>query len=114
MCNVAGNEKEFKRLVLNGVDINGADEEGNSALLLAVKKSNDCWWIQNLVTFNHKFKNIVLRLKSYLKIFKLNFQFIDNFWYNLKHSNRIKEQQVSQFYRIRKYGEAVNWKWGWP
>lgn len=41
MFDVSGNEKEFKRLVLNGVDINASDEKGNSALLLAVKKSND-------------------------------------------------------------------------
>lgn len=35
MFNVLGNEDEFQRLIVNDVNLNATDENGNSALLLA-------------------------------------------------------------------------------
>lgn len=40
-CNHSGNEDEFRRLLMNGANINATDENGNSALLLAAQKGND-------------------------------------------------------------------------
>lgn len=37
ICNNSGNENEFQRLILDGININATDEKtGNSVLILAI------------------------------------------------------------------------------
>lgn len=48
-----GNEREFQRLLTNGVNLNAMDENGNTALILAAERGdNFLLKYKNLFTFN--------------------------------------------------------------
>lgn len=41
-----GNEDEFERLLVDGVNVNATDENGATALLLASEKGDNFWWLE--------------------------------------------------------------------